>query len=166
MIEKPVLVSEKSRHDFCQRTLDLKKDIESKFVEFGGMLYEIQQNRYFESGWSSWEEFSLELKISRSTISRLIRIYEVFILKYDFSPAKIAEVGGYTILAELLPEIEENTLKSDVEGWVNAMVGLTREDARKTVTERKVGVKEEDCVHDDTYVIKICRICGERWKVE
>jgi hypothetical protein len=158
-------LSEQKRHDFCKQTIELKKEIESNFVELGRMLHEIKDNRYYEAGWTSWEEYCMELKISQSTISRLIRIYEIFVLRYDFAPRQIAEAGGWTVVAQLLPEINEKTAKDDVKVWLGEMADLTRSDAQKAINERKIGVPVDDCLHDDTYTIKICRVCGERWKL-
>ncbi len=165
-MENIPLLSEKKRHEICNHAIELKNDIEFRFMELGGLLHEIRENNYFEAGWTSWEEYSMELKISQATISKLIRIYEVFVLKYEFSPAKIAEAGGWSVVAELLPDVIETTEKAQVEGWLSEAKALPRTDLRRAITERRKGIDMEDCGHEDTYTIKICRRCGARWKLE
>lgn len=157
--------SEEKRHGFCLKAIELKKDIESRFLELGGFLHEIKENRDYEAGWSSWEEYTMELKMSKATISKLIRIYQIFILKFKFSPAKLANLGGWSVVAEMLPQIKENTPRSDVQDWLGEMVDLPRSDVRRAIIERKTGVSMNDCKHEDTYTIKICRDCGDRWKL-
>lgn len=156
--------SEKKRHEFCLEALDLKKNIECDFLELGMLLYKIKEERYYEAGWSSWEEYVMELKMSESSISRLIRIYQIFILRFKFAPAQLAPIG-WTNVAELLPQIKETTPRNDVHGWLDEMADLSRSDLRRTITERKKGVSMDDCKHKDTYTIKICRDCGDRWKL-
>jgi hypothetical protein len=158
-------LSEERRHDLCLIAIGLKKNIEVSFLELGGALHEIKERRHYEAGWSSWEEYLLELKISQSMVSRLIRIYEVFVLKYEFAPRQIAEAGGWTTVAQLLPEIKEDTPKLRVNTWLTEMIGLTRSDALGAIKDRKRGYTAEECEPHDTYTIKICRKCGERWKL-
>jgi len=158
-------LSEENRHGFCLKAIELKKEIESRFVDLGGFLYEIRERRHYEAGWSSWEEYTMELKMSTSMISRLIRIYETFVLKYQFAPEQIASAGGWTTVAVLLPEIKENTPKNDVSIWLEEMVGLTREHAKQAIIERKGGIQIAECEHKETYTLKICKSCGEKWKI-
>lgn len=156
--------SEKKQHEFCLEALDLKKNIECDFIELGMLLSKIKEFRYYEAGWSSWEEYVMELKMSEASISRLVRIYEVFILRFKFAPAQLAPIGWANV-AELLPQIKETTPRNDVQGWLGEMVNLPRQDVRRAIIERKTGISMADCKHKDTYTIKICRGCGDRWKL-
>jgi len=157
--------TEADSHKLCLQAIEVKNDLEFRFLELGALLYEIKQNRHYESGWTSWEEYVMELKLSHASISRLIRIYEVLILNYQFSPRRIAEAGGWTVVAEILPDIKESTTKQEITTWLGEATELSRPDLRRAIIERRKGVDMAKCKHTDTYTIKICRGCGERWTI-
>ena len=156
-------LTENQKHNFCNDAIIAKRNIEWKFLEFGAMLHKIKAERYYEAGWSSWEEFEMELKMSSATISKLLRIYETFVLRYEFKPQELAHVGGWSVVAEFLPLVKEDTPKKEIVGWLSGAKEQTRADIRRTITEKKTGVSMATCKHKDTYTITICRDCGERW---
>jgi hypothetical protein len=160
------LTTEREKHQYCKETLEYKTDIEWRFVGLGERLYKIKQERMFEAGWSSWEEFEMELKMSPATVSKLLRIYEIFILKYSFTPKQIAETGGWSVVAELLPSIGENATKARIKELFAVATSQSRSDLRKTLLEAKTGIDMTKCKHMDSYTIKICRTCGDRELIE
>lgn len=157
-------LSETKKNDYCNEALDLKKKIEWSFLKLGEMLYKIKREMLFEAGWSSWEEYEMEFKMPSSTISRLIRIYEVFVLRYSFPQAELAGVG-WSALAEILPILPETAPRKRAEELLQQVAIQNRQDIRRTIREAKTGISMADCDHD-FYTIKICRICGERLREE
>lgn len=157
-------LSETQQHNFCLKLIEAKNEIELRFLEMGKCLKEIYENRYYEAGWTCWDEYIMDLKISNGTALRLINIYKVFILRYNFTPAQLAK-AGWTAIAELLPQIKENTPQSEAKDWVEQSIVLSRKDLRRAIFERKTGIDTATCLHEDTYTIKICRKCGERWRI-
>ena len=158
-------LSESTKKQFCDKALSLKTDIEADFLSLGAMLHKIRAERYFEAGWSSWEEFSMELKMPQSSISRIIRIYEVFVLRFKFAPAQIAGAGGWTTVSEYLPLVSDKTTYNEAKGWIEQSAMLTRADVRRSVQEAKSGVSMVDCKHPNEYTLRCCPDCGDRWKV-
>jgi len=156
-------LTETKRHQICEKAIELKKDIEFRFIELGALLYQIREERHYEAGWSSWEEYAMELKMRTSTISRLISIYEEFVLRFKIPHAELASAGGWSVLAEILPDINETTTKQEITSWLGEASQLARPDLRRAITERRRGVDMAKCAHKDTYTIKICRTCGEKW---
>ena len=159
------LTTEKSKHDYCVEALKVKKGIEFGFIELGEMLYRIKGEKLFEAGWSSWEEYQMELRLPQSTISKLFRIYEVFVLHFKFSNKALTDAGGWATLAELLPVISpETTPRERVKELLGIASEQTRDDLRKTVKVEKRGA---ECRHTETHFLKleVCDGCGERWKV-
>ncbi|HEC30460.1 MAG TPA: hypothetical protein ENI66_00400, partial [Candidatus Yonathbacteria bacterium] len=73
---KNELIKEQDKHKFCNVAIAFKGDLEWKYIELGAMLYRIRKERLYEAGWSSWDEYTMEFKLSKSSISRLLRVYE------------------------------------------------------------------------------------------
>lgn len=158
-------LTEKNKHDICQHALALKKNIEVDFLSLGAMLSRIQKERLWEAGWESWVEYTMELKMSPSVVSRLINIYEVFAVQYGIAPAQIAAAGGYSVVAEYLPLVGPKTSKEVVEDWLTTAASLSRQDVRRTILEAKKGVDMAKCEHPNAYIIRVCPDCGNRDKI-
>jgi len=155
--------SEKENYDFCQQTIELKEDIENQFLVLGQRLLQIREKRLYEAGYETFDLFSMELKMSGSTISKLINIYALFILKYGFEKKKLTQAGGWTVVAEVLPLIKT---KEDAKYWLNKASLYSRQDLRIALTEKKTGVDQVKCKHKDSYTITICRTCALRQKID
>lgn len=159
-------ISETKKNEYCNGAIKLKIDIERDFIVLGEMLYRIKKEQMFEAGWSSWEEFEMELKLSSATISKIIRIYEIFCLRYSFTAKVLAEAGGWSSIAEVLPVINEDTTRKRAEELLDICTTQSRTDVRRTIQEAKTGVDMTKCKHLDTYTLQICRDCGERIRLE
>lgn len=145
---------------YCNDAIDLKNRLETDFLVLGELLYEIREKSLWEPNWQSWEEFSWELKMSANTINKLIQIYKTLILGYGFTKEQIANAGGWTLVAEVLPRIAS---KKDALKWLHNAQTLTRADLRKTIKEEKTGVSMTTCTHQTTRLVEICTGCGESW---
>lgn len=130
------------------------------------MLSQIRTERMWEAGWDSQEEYEMELKMSPATISRLVRIYEIFHLQYGIPENKLAEAGGYTVVSEYLPMLKEGTTKKEVEDWFGEAAQLTRADIRRAIIEKRKGVDMAICKHENAYTLFVCPDCGERHRIE
>ena len=158
------LTTETQKNNFCKSALLVKRDIEFSFLQLGEMLHRIKKESLFEAGWSSWEEYEMELKMSSATISKIMRIYEIFVLRYSFTPKLLAEAGGWSMVAEILPVISETTPRQRVEELLDNCINQSRTDVRRTIQEARSGIEMKDCKHD-FYTIRVCRICGLREKI-
>lgn len=148
--------------DYCNQTLRLKKDIEGSFVMLGEYLHTIKENQLYEPQWSSFEEFCFELKMSSNMVNKLMMIYKTFILGYGFTQEQIATAGGWSVIAEVLPQIDS---KKSALKWLASCATLTRSDLRKELLEAKTGIPMKQCEHKDTYTVEICRNCGQSHEV-
>ncbi len=157
-------LSEQQKHNLCKSALLLKRDIEVSFLQLGELLYKIKNETLFEAGWESWEEYEMEFRMPSSTISRLIRIYEVFRLRYSFPQAELAEIG-WSGLAEILPILPPEASKSRAEELMGQVAVQSRSDLRRTIKEAKTGISMSKCKHPNAYVIKVCPDCGDREKI-
>lgn len=154
-------LTETQKHNVCKSALLLKQDIEHSFLHLGEMLHQIKTDSLFLAGWSSWEEYEMELKMSSATISKLIRIYEVFVLKYKFKSLQLAEVGGWSVVAEILPVVSETTSKQRVEELLGLCAEQNRTDLRKSVKEEQRGSPCKH-LHRHKLILSICDNCGDK----
>lgn len=158
------LPKERTNFEFCRHTIALKENIERTFIELGRRLYKIREERLYEPFYDSFNVYCDELKLSQSTISKLVNIYKKFILEYGFSPTRLMKAGGWGVMAEALPVIHS---KKDANDFLDKAETLTLRDMRKEVLEKKSGIDQRTCNHkDDFYVLKICRRCGDRQTME
>lgn len=142
---------------YCENALDLKKSLEESYLKLGEYLYEIKDKEMYLPQWSSWEVFTMELKMSQNAINKMVQIYTKLVLEYSIAPADIITAGGWTVIAELLPVIDS---KKDAVEWLEKAQELTREDLRTEVKEARTGVPQQHCKHKNTYTIVVCRDCG------
>lgn len=154
---------EQENYLYCIDTLKIKDGIEHAFMTLAERFYRIRQERFYEPYWSSWMEYCFEFKnLAPSSISKLTNIYAKFIVEYGYKKEELNEKGfGWTVLASLLPVLKSK--KHAVEVF-DSIEGLSRQDIQKTLTEGKTGISMAKCKHKDTYTVRICRDCGERWQ--
>lgn len=135
----------------------MKQNIEVSFVELGALLHEIKEQRHYEAGFDSWGGFLMEMRFSESMASKLITIYQKFILEYKVKPQLIAEAGGWTVVYDLVPVVTD---KESAEEWLEKAAGLTRSAVKKEVAAARGMVEEEDCQHE---WCQKCAHCGMRY---
>lgn len=148
--------------EYCEKTLTLKSALEEGFVALGERLGRIRDEELYKPQWSTFAEFLEEMKLSEATASKMISIYQKFVIGFGIAPEKIALAGGWNPAYEISTFAQ--TKKEAVE-WLEKSSTLTRQDLRKELQERKSGIPMKECKHKDTYTIKICRDCGEREKI-
>lgn len=154
--------SEIVNFDYCNQALKLKQDIEANFLVLAEYLYNIKEHNLFAPQWESFVEFCFELKMSSNMVNKLIQIHKTLILGYGMQPNEILTAGGWSVIQEVLPVISS---KKDAVKWLESARTLTRQDLRKTLHETKTGIDMNTCKHKNTYMIKVCRDCGDRCQV-
>ncbi len=143
---------------YCNDALALRNKIEDDFLLFGEYLYNIREHRLYEPQWSSFVEFCFELRMTQSSINRLIQLHKVFVLDYGLSKKSITH-AGVSNLFDVMAVIKN---KEDAKEWLAKAEILTRGDLRRELMEHKTGVDIAKCRHKDYYLLKICRGCGDR----
>lgn len=156
-------ISEKKKHEYCNKAIKLEQDARFLYLALGEMLYNIRKDTLYEPFWTSWAEFCMEFKdLSQSSISKLIAIYEMFILKYGYKPETLSKAGGWTKLYALTHCIKS---KAEAKHWLTLAETYSKSDLDKFLVEAKTGLKMSSCKHPDTYMIEICKDCKEKWEV-
>lgn len=148
--------------DFCEDTITKKHLIEVGWIELCGRLKEIRDNGLYEGRWDSFEDFlqDPQMGLDKGSASKMITIHEKFIVEYKMSPARIANAGGWSKIAEILPVVKD---KQSAEKWIYEASALSKSDLRKEVNQEK-NPESIGCKHKDNYkvVMCCCRECGNK----
>jgi hypothetical protein len=147
---------------FCQETIELKKQIEAKFLELGKRLQIIKENKLYEPQWENWTSYCWELDMSPSKASRLVGVYETFVTEHGISEDVLTEAGGWSNLAEIKDVADS---KESAQQWIEKAKQLSRPDLRTEVKVAKGNDDPAECIHEDTYTLRVCRDCGQRVRV-
>lgn len=146
-----------SNYNFCLSVLELKKELEVLFLTLGEKLLKIRSENLYESQWESFEDYLDEIKMSPSVASRLISVYSKLILEWKIKPELIANAGGWSNAYEI---VKVSPTKEDAIKWLEESKDRMPRDTKIMLREAKTGIKQEDCKHEDTYKLTICRKCG------
>jgi hypothetical protein len=151
------------KKEYCEETIRLKENIEMSFLELGERLMRIRDERLYENNWEAFEDFLMEVKISNGTASKLINIYQRFVLEYKIPLKKLASAGGWSVVAECLPLIKS---KDEALEWLEKAGFMTQTDIRREMKEAKTGIMMKDCDHDWEYIsFRTCSKCSLKERV-
>lgn len=145
---------------YCKETVLLKNKLEESFLELGERLYKIRNERLYEQeGYESFALFVWELKMSESSASKIISVYEKLILELGVEKEKVIAVGGYSIAYPIAQFVKT---KDEAENWLDKGAVLTKKDIEEEIREVKKGIHTCDMYE---LHIKQCKICGKKEKV-
>lgn len=150
---------------FCEETVEIQKETEKRFLEVGGRLKDIRDKKMWEGRWEDFSEFcELDMGMNESTASKMINVYEVFILKYGFSPEKVIE-GKWSKVAMLLPIV---ATKKDAEYWLNQARHNSKRDLGIAIYEHRNNVDQAKCRHKDCYryTVEVCNTCKNQRRIK
>ncbi len=156
-----MIVSEIESYNYCEQAIKLKQHAEVTFIALAGHLMKIRDEKLWNAGYTSFEEFLDELKISPATASKLISIYQKYVIEYGFTDEELSAAGGWSVLAETLPLIGSRSL---AEEWLVKSATLSLRDIRKEALEAKKGIittsTTTTCEHHNKMLIEKCIDCG------
>lgn len=147
--------------DYCNQTISLKKNIEKNFLLLGENLKNIRDAQLFYPQWEDFSSYCWELDLSDATASKLINIYEIFVLTCGISSDRLVSSKGWAALAEALPLIKS---KEDAEKYLHLRDTLRSKDYRDTIRAEKRGTPMDTCTHANNFLCRICRDCGYRYQ--
>jgi len=143
-------------YEKCQEAIALKDVIGEGILTLGKKLKDIRENRYYhpthETFWQFCEE---DMKMSDSKASRLISVYEFFILKHGISPTKVLELDSWDTAYKI-----SLTAKSKDEA--ERLLDLVPSELKKEMAGLKNGEHKHEWV--ETHV-RQCKICQLREKI-
>jgi len=146
--------------NYCNETIELVHNIEGAFIALGERLHEIRRKRMWEGQWDSYEDYLQEIRISKAKASKIVSIYEKYVLEYSVPKEKLTKVG-WSSLYSILPAVADEKSANE---WVDKASMLRREEIEDEIREIKTGA---ECNHEDVDYLKlaICQKCGKRMKV-
>ncbi len=150
--------------EVCQAAITKKHTVETLWLELAANLKEIRDDGLWEGRWESFEDFLQDpsMGMDKATASKMITIHEKLVIEYGIPTKEIADGGGWSVIAEVLPVI------TDVESakeWVERAASLSKSDLRKEVNEARGKVTNGiGCKHPNvyTYTTQCCRDCGHQ----
>jgi len=151
-------MTEISPRNFLKDTVSLLRQIEGAFLELGSRFYKIREEKLYKSEFETFEDFILDARTSKATVSKLITVHEVFVLKYKIAPAKLAAVGWSSLYAAA-PYADS---KQKAEDLVEQARLLTRTDLTRALQQESG--KQTLCKHEWITVRK-CTNCSIQERV-
>ena len=132
-----------------QIIIKIKQSITKNFWNLAVMLKINRDRRYYKTlGYETFEEYlgTPEISLSRGYVYKLIKNYELWVQKYNVSPAKLEGIDSEKLyLAGTL------TTKNNYEEWLEKAKALSRSDIRSLI-------KGEDYEYKVT-----CPFCGREF---
>lgn len=120
--------------NFIRETIDLVKQIETRFLELGARLYRIREEKLWADTYDSYQEFLDTAHINPGHASILASIHKHYIVDGGKKQETLAGIG-YSNLYEAIPLIEAEGVDSAV---VKAST-LTRAEIKDEVRDQKHG---------------------------
>lgn len=144
---------------YCTETIQLKRTIQSAFLTLAERLYNIKRDEMWTTNWGSWQEYLEELDVSEATASKLIKVYEVYVIQYKIDEVKLVKLG-WDSLYSAIPLIAESE-KKPIE-VVEDFSHLRKADQREVLREAKKG----PCEHNwEEISMRRCSHCGKMERV-
>lgn len=144
--------------NFLRETVDLVKQIETRFLELGARLFRIKENKLWLDTYESYQEFLDAARISPGNASILASIHQHYVLEGKVPIKKLAGIG-YSNLYEAIPLIE----RDGVDAAVVKADTLTRSEIKDEVKEKKHGVHRHVM---GTERWGACEKCGKFIKIQ
>ena len=152
-------------HQLHQNIVDTKKDLTGNFLRLAYLLKVANSNKVHKKlGYDTWEQYlaTPEISVSVSMASRLINIWDEFVVKYKIKSDELLGID-LSKLTEILPVIKKLDKKEEVKDWLEKAKQLGILDLKLEKKEYLTGNTTGDCKHDwyekSTY---ICDKCGLR----
>lgn len=139
--------------DYVRETIDLVRQIETRFLELGARLYRIREEKLYLGTYDSFQEFLDTAHISGGHASILCKIHKHYVIDGQQDQKQLAGIG-YSNLYEAIPLIEKDGIDKTV---VKAQT-LTRDEIREEVREEKYGVHSHEV---DEARWGMCVKCGK-----
>lgn len=151
-----------ANNQYLEETLELKNDVERKFLELGQRLMKIRDEKLYLATHDSFVEFLWEAKLTESTASKMISIYNHFIVELGVDEQKVLDAGGWTTAYKLK---DLASTKAEAESILDKASVWSPKDLDIYIKEKKSGIPQETCKHLDTVDFRWCRTCGDKTKL-
>jgi len=138
--------------DFLRDTIDVVRQIETRYLELGTRLFRIREERLYLGTYDTFAEFLEAAKIGQGMASILASIHKVYVLEGHVEPERLAGVG-YSNLYSAIPLVE----KEGIESAVVKATTLSRSEIKDEVREAEHGVHEHNIGQDRFGICDTCK---------
>lgn len=162
-------LDETQAYQFCEETGKLAKGIKNGLMLLAQRLYRIKRQKLYKPTYEKFYQYCDEIELHESVASRLIGIYEKFVLDLQI-PFEEIEAVEYTKLYEIRKVADTKEIAMHWIEKVNSPNPEQRLSIRDLKAEIKklqnLGDEDEQCPtnHGNTYLVRCCRDCGETWE--
>lgn len=143
---------------FLRETVDLVKEIETRFLELAARLYTIQTEKLWEGQHDSFMDFTDDAGLQRPFVSKLLAIHNIYVLEHRVALTQLSKVG-YQKLYEALPLLQTDDAKT----VINKAYTLTLVELREEVREDRHG-EHKHVVGTERW--GTCKKCGKFVKLQ
>lgn len=143
-------------NQYLEETIKFREHLEGGFISLAERLKKIRDQRIYAEEYTSFKDFLREIRISESAASKLIGVYEKFVLLGEIPIEEVAK-AGWTNISLALPAIKD---KETAVEMFNKFSLLDRTDALRTWQEIKTGVDMVSCSHTEVRILHVCCNCG------
>lgn len=126
-----------NKTDYVRNTIDLVKQIETRFLELGARLYKIREEELWADDYEHYTEFLEAAHINPAMASMLASIHRSYVVEGGQKMESLEGIG-YTNLYEAIPLIE----RDGIDKAVITASSLTRSEIKDEVREHKHGRHE------------------------
>ena len=165
----PYFLTEEEAYAFCEDTGKLARGIKNGLMLLAQRLYKIERQKLYKPTYEKFYLYCDEIELHESIASRLIGIYEKFVLDLQI-PFEVIEAVEYTKLYEIRKVADTKEIAMHWIEQVNSPNPEQRLSIRdlkaKIKALQKLGDEDEQCPsnHGNTYLVRCCRDCGETWE--
>jgi hypothetical protein len=146
-------------NNYLKETIKLVRTLENGFLKLGERLGKIRDKRMWEeSGYETFELYLEEAKITPATASRLITVYNTFVIGYEMDEEKLSGIG-WSVLYLLAKDVKN---KKDAEEFVEKAMIMKRSDIEEELRDRRVVCSKHDW--EELY-IRFCKKCNKKEKI-
>lgn len=137
--------------DYVRETIDLVKQIETRFLELGARLYKIREEKLYLGMYDSFQEFLDAAHIKAGNASILAKIHKVYVIEGGRTNEELSSMG-YSNLYEAIPLIE----RDGIDKTLIKVDTLTRSEIIDEVKEQKHGVHTHTPKDDVRFAVCAC----------
>lgn len=123
-----------NKTEYVRNTIDVVRQIETRFLELGARLFKIQQEKLWLDSYDSYLEFLDAAHISKAMASMLASIHRSYVIEGGKTQEQLTGIG-YSNLYSAIPLIAQE----GIDKAVAKAETLTRSEIKDEVREQKHG---------------------------
>lgn len=167
LINNEHFLTPEKAYEYCEETSQLVRGVKTAFMVLAERLHRIKSQKLYQPTYEHFYMYCDEIELHESIASRLIGIYDKFVMQQQISLEEIKNVE-YTKLYEIRKVADTREVAMYWIQKVNSDIPeqrLSLRDLKNEIKALKGGIDEPECEHNgETYLVRVCRACGVSWE--